>query len=518
MVHYQNPVIPGFYPDPSVCRSGEDYYLVNSSFEFFPGIPLFHSRDLVHWEQIGHVLTRKSQAMLENCPASGGIWAPTIRLHNGRFYVSATNYSYGGNFFVWTDDIEGEWSDPVWVGQGGIDPSLFFDTDGCVYLSSTYDLPDGQAIGQCQIDIRTGRMLTGTKIIWEGSGGKYPEGPHMFRKDGWYYLLDAEGGTEYGHMVTIARAASPWGPFESCPDNPILTHRDTMLHHFQAVGHGDITDTADGEYWMVFHGIRTSQYMLHHLGRETMLAPVTWNEEGWPVVNQGRRISKEMEVMSLPAKDYKVKEDDDTFHPSGLPKAWNYLRNPDMSMYSFTERPGCLKLIGGEAVLSDTASPTFVGRRQQHFCMRAEVWVDCNPQSEYENAGLTIFHTNEHHYDLAVTKRNGNRCVILRKRVGDMQTESEPLYLSGHGSIFLRVESDKLEYRFFAGSDERSLSLAGTGRTQLMSTECMPMTFTGCYVGLFAEKGCCGWFEEFKYSARYCSHRAVHLAARHRGQ
>ena len=274
MVCYKNPVLPGFYPDPSICRKGEDYYLVNSSFEFFPGIPIFHSKNLVEWEQIGHVLTRRSQLDLEDCPASGGIWAPTIRLNKNRFYVSATNYRKGGNFYVWTDDIYRDWSEPLWVEQGGIDPSLFFDEDGTTYFTSTYDYPDGQAIGQCVVDIKSGKKLTETKVIWGGSGGKYTEGPHMFRRGKWYYLLAAEGGTEYGHMVTIARSTSPWGPFECCPRNPILTHRDTMLHHFQAVGHADFVDTPEGLTWTVFHGIRTSQYMLHHMGRETMLAPV----------------------------------------------------------------------------------------------------------------------------------------------------------------------------------------------------------------------------------------------------
>lgn len=516
MAHYKNPVIPGFYPDPSICRKGEDYYLVNSSFEYFPGIPLFHSRNLVQWEQIGHVLTRKTQAVLDNCPASGGIWAPTIRYQEGRFYVSATNFSHGGNFFVWTDDIYGEWSEPVWVSQGGIDPSLFFDDDGCVYFASTYDLPDGQAIGQCRIDIKSGERLSETRIIWEGSGGKYPEGPHMFRKNGWYYLMAAEGGTEYGHMVTIARGKSPWGPFQSCPGNPILTHRDTMLHHFQAVGHGDMVDTPDGDTWIVFHGIRTTQYMLHHLGRETMLAPVAWNEEGWPVVNDGRPILEDMEGVRLQEEaqngsgeiktgnaNAKTGEEDEKcegdFFDKELPVRWNYLRNPDMSKYSLTQRPGWLKLTGSDAKLDDLASPTFAGRRQQHFDMTASVWLETEPEGEEDAAGLTVFHTNEHHYDLMVTKREGKRCAVLRKRVGDMETESRPLFLQEKGALLLRVSSDKLEYRFFAGKDENSLKPLGSGRTQLLSTECMVMTFTGCYVGVFAEGACSGWFHGFEY-------------------
>ena len=208
MLTYQNPILPGFYPDPSICRVGEDYYLVNSSFEFFPGVPLWHSRDLVNWEQKGYVLTRESQLPLRNGRTSGGIFAPTIRCHNGRFYMITTNVTDGGNFFVWTDDINGEWSDPVWIDHEGIDPSLFWDDDGKVYYAGTGRYEQG--IYQFEIDLETGKKLSDTKIIWKGTGGKCPEGPHMYKINSWYYLMIAEGGTEYGHKETIARSRSVW--------------------------------------------------------------------------------------------------------------------------------------------------------------------------------------------------------------------------------------------------------------------------------------------------------------------
>ena len=505
MISYKNPIIPGFYPDPSVCRAGQDYYLVTSSFEFFPGIPLFHSRDLIHWNQIGHVLTRKSQLNLQGCQASGGLWAPTIRVHDVRFYVSVTNFDHGGNFFVWTDDIHGEWSDPIWVKQGGIDPSLFWDVDGNVYFQSTYDMEDDQAIGQCQIDIETGEMLTETELLWKGSGGKYPEAPHMFRRNGWYYLMIAEGGTEYGHMVTIARSKSPKGPFEGCPFNPILTHRDTMLHHFQALGHGDLIDAPDGKTWMVFHGIRTTQYMLHHIGRETMIAPVEWTEDGWPVVNAGKKILPEMAVDREPFAEsvtvvqpvcntglYSDERD-------GLSLEWNYLRNPDPGLYVFDKEYDRIRIHGAKCGLNECDSPAFVGRRQQHFDMKSEVWVDCNPCKEGEMAGLTIYHTYEHHYDLAVTRADGAKVVVLRKHVGDMETVEGFVKIPEEEKILLCVISDKKVYEFWAGTQNTDLKKVGQGRTQLLSTECMPMTFTGCYVGLFTEGNHDAWFERFRY-------------------
>ena len=211
---YQNPVIPGYNPDPSICRVGEDYYLATSSFEYFPGVPSYHSRDLVNWEQIGYALSRKSQLPLDNCKPSGGIYAPTLRYHDGRFYMVTTNVSNMGNFYVWTEDPAGEWSEPIPVAQGGIDPSLFFDDDGKVYFTSNQSIDNQFCITTSQIDIKTGRLLTKPRKVWGGTGGRNPEAPHLYKIDGKYYLMIAEGGTELGHMETIARSDSPYGPLD----------------------------------------------------------------------------------------------------------------------------------------------------------------------------------------------------------------------------------------------------------------------------------------------------------------
>ena len=300
---YRNPVLPGFYPDPSVVRVGEWFYLVNSSFEFFPGVPIHRSRDLVHWEPIGHVLTRDSQLPLATAYPSGGIFAPTIRYHAGTYYMVTTNVTHRGNFFVTAKDPAGPWSEPIWINMpGGIDPSLFFDDDGKVYLTSTGSAP---GIHMAQIDVATGKLLTSPpKIVWKGTGGRYPEGPHLYKIGGRYYLMISEGGTEYGHMVTIARAGSPWGPFEACPRNPILTHRDTPLSQpIQATGHPDLFEDGKGNWWMVFLAIRPQgNYYWHHLGRETFLAPVRWDAQGWPVINDGKPIALDMRVAGLPAR------------------------------------------------------------------------------------------------------------------------------------------------------------------------------------------------------------------------
>ncbi len=510
---YRNPVIPGFYPDPSVCRVGEDYYLVNSSFEFFPGVPLFHSRDLINWEQIGHVLTRESQLPLESCRTSGGIFAPTIRCHDGRFYMVTTNVTGGGHFFVWTDDIRGEWSDPIWIKteQFGIDPSFFWDDDGRAYFQSTFfDQESGrQCIGQCELDLTAGRQLSPTRPIWFGTGGKCPEGPHMYKIGGRYYLMIAEGGTEYGHMETIARADSVWGPFESCPHNPILTHRNynPSFHQdgavdeseFQGLGHADLVSDPKGGWWLVFHGIRPSRNMLHHIGRETMLAPVTW-EDGWPVVNGGEPIPAVVEVPGkpdgfTPQNTFDFAED--FTQETELPCRWAVLRKPRFDNYKLENG---LTLIAGEDDLDSFGSPTFLGVRQRHFDVTADAVMTFAP-TEGAEAGITVFHTNEHHYDLLVTEREGRRAAILRRRAGDMQVESAPVFLPEEGDISLRIKADRLHYEFFAGAVGRELQKVGEGRTQLLSTEMMFGTFTGCFLGMACQgkMGARARFTRFTY-------------------
>lgn len=488
MQTYQNPIIPGFYPDPSICRVGEDYYLVNSSFEFFPGVPLWHSRDLVHWEQLGYVLTRESQLPLEKCRTSGGIYAPTIRYHNGRFYMITTNVTGMGNFFVWTDDIRGEWSDPILIDHHGIDPSLFWDDDGKVYYTGTG--PE-RGIHQFEIDLETGAKLSETKIIWTGTGGKCPEGPHMYKLNGWYYLMIAEGGTEYGHMETIARSRSVWGPFESCPHNPILSHTGADKSEFQATGHSDIFTDVDGKWWIVFHAIRPSIFMLHHIGRETMLAPVTWDEDGWPVVNGGEPIPAVVPMDGdcyVPSWGFT-----DDFASEELAPRWSWLRNPDLSKYNFT-KPG-VTLYGAADTLDDWGAPTFLGVRQQQFDLQYETEMIFT--GETGCAGLTIFHTNEYHYDLLVRKQGKNLAVQLRKRVVDICTESEPVVFENTNRLVLRIDAERLMYTCSAGPDTEHLVKVGTGTSRLLSTEGMVCTFTGCFAGMFAEGDCEAHFEYF---------------------
>jgi xylan 1,4-beta-xylosidase len=484
---YKNPVISGFHPDPSICRVGEDFYLVTSSFEYFPGVPIFHSRDLVNWEQIGHCLTRESQLPLHQAKSSMGIFAPTIRYNNGRFYMITTNLTIGKNFFVWTEDPKGPWSEPVWLEWPGIDPSLLFDEDGKVYLTGTLDIFSGEPMGiyQAEIEIETGRLLSERRLIWEGTGGAHPEGPHLYKINGYYYLMIAEGGTEYGHMVTMARSEQPFGPFESHPNNPFLTHRSSSSP-IQATGHADLVQYADGSWWSVFLGIRPAPIPFsgkhHHLGRETFLAPVEWNEEGWPAI--GAQVELEMDGKSLQIEEVGQRKDRDDFDEKTLDFSWNFLRNPKKESWSLTDRPGYLTLYGSSISLDDVDSPAFVGRRQQHFDCNVSTSLEFSPTEEGEEAGLTVFMNNRFHYEIALGIREGVKKVFVRRRIGSLwKVEAEQEY--EQAAIILSVQADAKNYSFAYGLPGGESITLGSGECSLLSTE-VAGGFTGVFFGLYA--------------------------------
>ncbi|GAA1593918.1 glycoside hydrolase family 43 protein [Actinoplanes couchii] len=277
------PVIAGFFPDPTVCRVGDDYYLACSSFEYSPGVPLLHSRDLRRWEHIGNILDRVDAA-----EPSQGIYAPTLRHHDGRFWIITTDASRirDGHLITHAERPEGPWSDPVYVaGTLGIDPDLAWDDAGNCYLTYA-SFQEGGGIVQVLVDPGTGKTLGDTRLVWRGTGMTNVEAPHLYQIDGVWYLVVAEGGTERGHAVTIARGPAPDGPFESCPGNPILSHRSTG-HPVQNTGHADLVQSADGTWWAVYLGVRPHGFTPHfHVnGRETFLAAVTWTD-GWPAFHE----------------------------------------------------------------------------------------------------------------------------------------------------------------------------------------------------------------------------------------
>lgn len=484
----KNPIIRGFYPDPSVCRANGKYYMVCSSFEYFPGVPLFESQDLVHWTQIGHCLTRKTQVDLEQINSSGGVFAPTIRFHEGRFYMVTTNDTYHKNFYVYTDDIYGEWSEPIFVDQGGIDPSLFFE-DGKAYFMSNGSAEDGRGcIFQCEIDITTGERLTESRPIWQGNGGRYLESPHLYHIGDWYYLTAAEGGTEYGHMITYARGSSPYGPFESYAGNPVLTNRNLggNENQIQGIGHGDLIQTEDGKTFLVCLGFRQEGEWIpyHHLGREVFLAPVQWQEDGWFRAGVNGTVQKVME-MDLEAEgadtDYSV-----SFEKMGADSLrWCYLREYKKENYRFIENGVCLR--GNRFCLNDVDAPTFLGVRQSEF--DTDLTVDIG--GDAPEAGVTFYLSEDHHYDLALMQQEGKKAVQLKLVTGDARAVAASQEIPEGQAVKLHVKSDAEYYSFYVCVNGEE-SFLGKARTKYLSSE-VAGGFTGTVMALYAvdpkEKG-----------------------------
>ncbi|MFO8006816.1 MAG: glycoside hydrolase family 43 protein [Candidatus Brocadiia bacterium] len=486
-MRYDNPVIPGFHPDPSICRVGRDYYLVTSSFEYFPGVPVFHSRDLVHWRRLGYCLTRRSQLDLAGCACSDGIWAPTIRHHEGTFYMVTTlvrrDPFRARNFFVTATDPAGPWSEPVWLDEGGIDPDLFFGEAGTVHYSRTGEV----GIWSGEVDVETGRIVRPLQQVWAGTGGAYPEGPHLYRIDGVYYLMVAEGGTGYGHMETIARAESPCGPFEPCPRNPILTHRDRPEHPIQCTGHADLVQAHDGSWWMVFLGVRDRHPGVHsfHLGRETFLAPVRWDEEGWPTVGRAGRVELQMDGPDWEPHPWPAPPARDDFDDLELGPRWNTLRLPLGARGSLFARPGWLRLHGTEWTLDDTEPVAFLGRRQTHMNCRATTRMDFHPADDGDEAGLTVLMRDTLHYEMALTRTDGERQVIVRRRV---KAEAEVVGTGspGAGPVELHLDADRDTYEFaWSGPDGIRHHLAQLPVADIALSSDAD-AFTGLYIGLYA--------------------------------
>ncbi len=494
---FHNPILPGFYPDPSICRVGEDYYLVNSSFEYFPGLPLFHSRDLVHWRQIGHVLTRPSQLNLDGVRPSGGLYAPTLRYHDGTFYVINTlvdGTQEKGNFIVTTKDIAGEWSDPYWLADApGIDPSLFFDDDGRAWYTGTHGVAKPEFQGQNDIWLQeldlSSMQLTGPKqVLWQGALKKaaWPESPHIYKIDGRYYLMIAEGGTAHAHAVTIARSDKITGPYEGHAHNPILTHRHLGIDHpIVGTGHADLVETQNGDWWMVMLAMRPYGGYYYNLGRETFLTPVRW-ENGWPVVNPGvGRVTFETPAPDLPECPWPAAPACDQFDAPRLSHEWIFLRTPREDFWSLAERPGHLRLRLRPQTLAERANPSFVGRRQQHIHFSARTAMDFAPKGANECAGLVLLQNNDFHFRFVVTQEGGGAVIRLVKREKGKEEvlAARPIQA---GRICLKVSADGQSYNFYAATQaENWLPVAENVDGRILSTP-VAGGFVGAVIGLYA--------------------------------
>lgn len=500
---FKNPILTGMNPDPSICRVNDDFYLVTSTFEYFPGLPIYHSKDLVNWKLIGHALNTPQSNPLKGCKAAwGGQYAPTLRYHNGTFYVIGTNYGGEGTqgiFYVSAKDPAGPWSDPIWIGEWYVDPSLEFIDNTVYYLSP--DNAGSFLLGT--IDIKTGKFIKPLRKVAAGLGGSSPEGPHFYKINGYYYIMSAEGGTGYEHREVIQRSKSPWGPYEPSPINPVLSNMSVPEHPFHAIGHADLVQLKDGSWWAVCLGIRPQNGKFQHLGRETFLAPITWTKDGWPKVGADGIVREEFPRPNLPVHVWEKDPIQDDFDSSTLNLYWNFLRNPYAKDWSLTERPGFLRLKGSEVNFSKSDSPAFIGRRQTAFNITASAKVNFVPTADNEEAGLVVRADDRNHYDLLITLHNGKKAVMLRKctfetstvtlswlernkkEVTDVVKESYSYTEIPEGDIILSITATSSEYKFWVQQEGKEAQLIGTASTKNVSNE-MIGGFTGVFIGMYA--------------------------------
>jgi len=511
-----NPIIAGFYPDPSIVRVEDDYYMVHSSFTYFPGIPIFHSKDLVNWQQIGHVLDRPSQLPVDSLQTSRGVFAPTIEYHDGTFYLINTLVDSGGNYIVTTDDPAGDWSEPMWLnGVGGIDPSLFFDDDGKTYILNN-DAPDEEphysghrAIWIREYDLDKNQPVGEAKVLVNGGVDiseepAWIEGPHMMKVDGEYFLHAAEGGTGPQHSQVVFKGDDPMGPFNPWDKNPILTQRHISLDRkfpVEYVGHADMVKTQNNEWWAVFLGVRPYDGKNFNTGRETFLLPVTW-KEGWPVIlEDDETVPVKLKRPDLPRGGQPNPPTHgnftytDDFNSTTLADYWTMIRTPREKWWNVIGED-FLQIEARSADISSLGNPSFIGRRQQHAYGSVTTKMIYNPKTAGDVAGLVAYQgehlSDKPYYFLLGVRLNeeGQKEVFVEKDAGGKKEVVASKVLDenpGH-EFFLEIEAKGEGYNFsyaledddwqnlYQGADGTVLSTVRTGG------------FTGTVIGMYAFK------------------------------
>jgi alpha-N-arabinofuranosidase len=457
---FRNPVLPGFHPDPSLTRVGDDFYLVTSTFAWFPGLPIFHSRDLVNWNLTGHAIDRPGMVDFSGLQTHRALFAPAITHHDGQFWILNTCVDCGSNFVITADKPEGPWSDPVWLPFDGIDPSLFFNEDGSAWIVYN-DAPPGEpqydghrALWLQRFDPEA-KQLVGERTLLVNGGvniAKQPvwaEGPHIYKVGEWYYLLAAEGGTADQHSKTIYRSASVTGPYEPGTVNPILTQRNmdpNRPDRVEATGHADMVQLDDGSWWGTFLATRPFAGQSTLLGRETYLLPVRW-EDGWPrFLDPGEALpplSARPDLPEFAGTDWSEWRDD--FDTERLSPEWISLRNPsDVQLFGLDRETDDMWVAAGSEPAGSLGSVAFTGRRLRHHDARVTTQVDFAPEQQGDFAGLLAFMNQDHFLALGIEGARDARSLVVRLRTDASQDERGEVIasapLSQSGSVELAVE------------------------------------------------------------------------------
>jgi xylan 1,4-beta-xylosidase len=534
-VYYNNPILAGFYPDPSICRNGEDYYLTTSSFAYFPGLPIFHSKDLVNWKQIGHAIHRTEQLDFNGSGVSRGLFAPAIRYYKGKFYIICTFVDKLGNFIITATDPAGPWSVPLPLPElNGIDPSLYFENEK-VYVVFNSIPPDNisdydghRTIRMFELDANT-LKVKGDEIILVNGGtdiSKKPvwiEAPHIFKKENWYYLFCAEGGTAYNHSEVVFRSENVKGPYLPYANNPILTQRHldkTRPDPVTTAGHADFTQTPDGRWYAVFLACRPYEGDHYNTGRETFMLPVTW-KNGWPHILEGEETISYSNPVPLPGLTSRVENMfsgnftyKDNFENVSLDHRWIFLRTPIEKWYSMTEPKGKLSMNLRPETVSGKSNPSFIGHRQQHMTGSVSVSLSFQTKKENEKAGLIIFQNEEHYYYLCRSvNKAGEQIIELFKGAGNEKKGELPESLASAPltgdttEINLKIQFDKAEYSFYYSTQKDNWKLLKDKVEGRFLSTATAKGFVGSVFGLYATSSGSAsknkaYYSSFEYTGR----------------
>ena len=510
---FTNPIIKGGYPDPSICKVGNTFYLVNSSFEYFPGLPIHKSKDLINWELIGYGLHRESQASstinLVDVQSNGGIHAPTIRYNKGVYYIISTNVYFDAekkkadmvNFIITANNPAGPWSDPIHVeGAPGIDPDLFFDDNGRVWYvgNQAPENPSFDGEGEIwlqELDLNEYSLIGERHLLWRGAcGGVWAEGPHMYKKDGKYYLIIAEGGTSFNHAVMVAMSENIEGPYISNPRNPILTSRHLSYDNWvNSTGHGDIIELDDGRYYIVFLGIRNEINRGSNMGRETFIAPLSWerepfewkeNKDLWPVVSP---ISGKIEKVNKVIFENSVQENSnnfrDDFNEKNLNLKWNFRRIPLEDIYSLSTRAGYLRMYCNQNIIKERSRAALMGFKQKETDFEYFINMNFNPEKDKAEAGVSIFQKDDNYINFTVFKKEEKIFIKMYAFQNDkIISISEQEIADYKGKIKLKISSEEGEYKFSYSTRGFRYRLFSKIKNDIVKSE----GYTGAHIGLYA--------------------------------
>jgi len=509
---FKNPILAGGYPDPSICKVGDTFYLVNSSFEYFPGLPIHKSTDLINWELIGHGLHRESQASstvnLVDVQSNGGIHAPTIRYNKGVYYIISTNVYYDAeknkadmvNFIITANNPAGPWSDPIHIeGAPGIDPDLFFDDNGSVWYvgNQAPENPSFDGEGEIwlqELDLNEYSLIGERHLLWRGAcGGVWAEGPHMYKKDGKYYLIIAEGGTSFNHAVMVAMSENIEGPYISNPRNPILTSRHLSYDNWvNSTGHGDIVELDDGRYYMVILGIRNEINRGSNMGRETFIAPLSWerepfewkeNKDLWPVVSPiSGKVEKENNVIFTNSTQINSYDFRDDFNSKTLGLKWNFRRLPLENIYSLDKREGFLRIFSNQNIIKERHRAALMGFKQNQTNFEYFTSMNFNPENNKSEAGISIFQKDDNYLNFTVVKKDGNFFIKVNAYNNNkLILKDEQLIPDYKGKIKLKISSKEGEYKLFYSTRGFRYRLFDKLKNDILLSK----GYTGAHIGLY---------------------------------